>query len=137
MDSIKSQAEKGMEKLVQTLKEVCPMLDMTFEVTEQDEDQVSFNIDRIPFSLSWGECPAAGIGGMMWRVVYQLCVWYTTMGTRHDPPETIDTTLVDSAYVGVCVHKALETVFMARVDGVLENQGYAEMLAEEKNLEPI
>jgi hypothetical protein len=137
MNSLKSQAKKGMVGFVKTLTEVCPKLDMTFEVTEEDEEQVSFDIDGIPFTLSWGESPTPAIGGMRWQVIYQLCVWSTTMGTRHEPPEMIDTTLVDSAYVGQCTRKALETVFMVRVDGVLENQGYAEMLAEEKNLEQI
>lgn len=135
MDSLKSQAKKGMDGLIHTLEKVSPTLSIEFKVTDRNEEQVTFDLDGIPFTLTWGECPTPGIGGVRWDVIYQLCVWHTTMGTRHEPPEEIDTTLIDSRCVSECVRKALETVFMSRVNGVLEAQGYADMFEEEKNLE--
>jgi hypothetical protein len=134
---IQERVEKDFNGLIKTLTEVCPVLKRKFELEERDEEMLSFSIDGIPFTVGWGEAPTPAIGGMRWRVVYTLSIWYTTAGGRWHPPETVDTELIDSPSINDCVRKALQTVANAEIDGALENQGYKEMLEEEKNLEQV
>jgi hypothetical protein len=137
MNSLQEQAKREMDCLVHTLEQVAPKLNLEFKVTDRDDDQVSFDLDGIPFTLGWGEAPRGGRGAGRWVVLYTLCVWHTTMGSRTEPPETIDTILLDSQHIGECTRKALETVYKRRIDQCLEDVGYKMMLAEEKNLEQI
>jgi hypothetical protein len=135
MNTIREQVEKHFNGLVKTLTDACPVLKREFVLQSKDDESVNFTIDGIPFTVGWGESPAPAIGGMRWRVVYTLSVWYTTAGGRWHPPETVDTELIDSPSINDCVKKALQTVAGAEIDGALENQGYKEMLEEEKNAE--
>ena len=136
-NTIQERVEKDFNGLIKTLTEVCPVLKRKFELQSKDDESVNFTIDGIPFTVGWGEAPTPAIGGMRWRVVYTLSIWYTTAGGRWHPPETVDTELIDSPSINDCVRKALQTVAGAEIDGALENQGYKEMLEEEKNLEQV
>ena len=136
-NATKEQVEKDFNGLVKTLTEVCPVLKREFELKYRDEEMIEFTIDGIPFTVGWSEAPTPAIGGMRWHVIYTLSVWHQTAGGRWHPPETVDTELIDSPSINICVRKALQTVANVSIDGALENQGYKEMIEQEKNLEQV
>jgi len=115
-----------------TLLKVCPLLKKEFKLQSQDEDTMDFTIDNIPFSIGWGETVEPSIGGMRWVVQFTLSVFHTTWGSRHEPPEVIDTELVTSKSIHVCIRTALLKTFECVMDGALENVGYTILIDKEK-----
>lgn len=125
------QAAKGLKEFVATLTRVAPALRRTLHVTEQDDEQVSFELSGYPFTLTWGETTKPSIGRSVWVVQYSLCIWHQTPGNRWSPPEDVDTTLITSQSLYDCLRTAFETVAKDEVRIVLENDGYEQMAKQE------
>jgi hypothetical protein len=124
-------AAKGMKDFVDTMKLGAERLKRNLVITDTDADCVNFTVDNYPFTLSWGETTRPSIGRAVWIVQYTLCIWNETQGSRWNPPETIDTTLITSQCLNACVRCAFETVAKEEIRQALEDVGYRQVVAEE------
>ena len=127
-----NKAQRGLTSILETLTAVCPHLKRKFKIVESNEETIAFEIDRFPFSVTWGETVEACIGGMQWVVIFSLSIWHTTHGGRFHPPESIDTPLFDSKDICDCIRVALETVAKEEIRQCLDGNGEEQMAAEEK-----
>ena len=110
-------AAEGFETFSRVMKKAAGQMGVTYTETDKDEEQFSFKLDGHCFTLTWGEVPCQ-TWGKDYRVNYQLSIWYTTPGTWHSPPESVDTVLCDFGNVWPCVDKAFEVVFKEKVKRV-------------------
>ena len=131
------QAAKLLKTFSETMVRLAPKMGRCFERTEEDGEQVSFNLDNYPFTLSWGETLKPSIGRSIWTIQFSLCIWYQTPGSRHSPPEDIDTTLITSQSISDCIRTAFETVAKEEIRCVMENDGYDQMAKEEAAMEQV
>jgi hypothetical protein len=136
-DTLEVRAAKGIAEFVSAMIRLAPKHERCFERTDEDADQVSFNLDGYPFTFSWGEATTKGIGRLIPTVKFSLCIWHTTPGSRHSPPESIDTTLIESSSVYDCIRVAFETVAKDEIRNILENDSYEQMVKEEAIAEAL
>lgn len=120
-------AAKALKDFTATLTRIASKLDYDLEITEQDDEQVSFSLNGYPFTLSWGLTKQASLGRDIDVLEFSLCIWHETPGTRWSPPEQIDTTLTTTRSTHNCVQVAFETVAKDHIRIVMENDGYEQM----------
>jgi hypothetical protein len=136
MKSNEAVAKWGMDLFIEVMTQTSPHMKREFKVVEQDEDHVDFQLDNYDFTLGWSEAPKQSIGrDPRWVVQYSLCIWHTEYGGRSHPPETVDTTLVETESIWDCIRVAYTTVYKDELRQVLEGYSYSKMEDEEKNLE--
>ena len=96
-------AAKGFKDFIELMSKASLALNVEFSVTNEDDDMIDFEMDGYHFSLSWGEILKDWIGDIrVWAVEYQLAVYHTINNfSRDNPPEEVDTTLLDSTSIRV------------------------------------
>jgi len=118
------EANKNLQICWHRLQVICPQLKYEFKVTEQDGDHIDFEINNYPFTVTWGDYyePASSmVTGMTWVIKYTLSIWNTTAGDRNNPPESIDTELITSKYIGDCIKLALIKTAEIEIDAAMES----------------
>lgn len=105
---------------IRVTEEVSKLLKKEFKVLENDADGLNFELDGIAFTLTWSNEEGTP------KIKYQLYVWHTTWGSRINPPEHIDTLVVESEDIAKCNILTFTTVMQSELDGALtsiaENQ---------------
>ena len=133
-ESLESNAAGGLEEFASAILRLAPKHDRQVGITDRDADQVSFHLDGYPFTLSWEVFNRPCIGRTVPVVQFALCIWHQTHGSYWDPPEDVDTTLVESQSVYDCIRVALETVAKEEIRLSIENDGYDQMAKEEETV---
>ena len=128
------QAREGFDILVKNLKATCPHLKRDFRVADRDDTSMNFSIDRYAFTLAWEPTTRKGIGRDYDVPEYGLYIWHTVGGSYWNPPEAVDTTLIETQSIHQCITCALETVAKDEIRQCLEGAGYELMLKEENEL---
>ena len=136
-ESPEVRAARGLEEFASAMDQLAPMHERCFETTQRDEELVSFTLDEYPFTLSWVEIDKPSIGHNVPVIMYSLCIWHTVGGGRWHPPETVDTTLIESQSVYDCIRVALETVAQEEIRLTMENYGYEQQAKEEATMEQM
>jgi len=128
----------GFSTFFETMLKVSPKLGVEFKMQERDADQLDFSLDGFAFTLSWDTVQAQTIGRTVPVAEFTLCIWHTEYAfSRQHPPENIDTTLIETRDINKCISTAFLTVAKEKIRIALEDNGYAQMLEAEKNLEPV
>lgn len=120
MNDIEAKAKAGMESFITTVKRLAPHLQRIVEVTtEPDEDIISFKLGGYSFSIYWESM--TGMPAHERAIQYILCIWTQTHGSRYNPPEDIDTTLIKSQSIIECVRVLFETAAKMDIQCVMQN----------------
>ena len=137
-ERVERSAALGLSNFFQTMVKVAPKLGNEFKMQERDKDHIDFSLDGFAFTLSWDTVQAQTIGRTVPVAEFTLCIWHTEYAfSRHHPPESIDTTLIETRDINKCISTAFLTVAKEKIRIALEDNGYAQMLEAEKNLEPV
>lgn len=132
-EQLQSEARQGFGRFVQDLAVVAEKLNTSLEMNDVTEESVEFILDGIPFTLTWDEKSGKSLGEREYNhVEYTLCLWYQTSGTRHEPPESIDKTLIQTRSLGDCIKKAFVAIRENAIDCILEGEYWAQHFEEEK-----
>ena len=121
---LEDDAERGFSLFSWAMPVVCEHLAVSYKETDRVGEQISFDIDNIPFTLNWDIKGRMGIGKMEKIINYQLSVWHSTWGTRSDPPESIDTLVWEGQSVWDAMKKATMVAYKSRVAGAVESVQY-------------
>ena len=118
--NVNEQAMKAFDAFVNVMTNTAPRTHRKFSVTERDGELINFDLDNYKFTLTWTEEDINIIGRSIMIPEYQLCTWYSTYGSRYEPPEDVDVTLVTSRNIYDCIKSAFESVAKDEIRQALE-----------------
>lgn len=118
-------AKTGFNLFLEVMPKACEHLKREFKLKERDSEELYFEVDNYPFSLTWEETTQMAIGREIKVVKYQLSIWKTVGGGRWHPPEEVDEIVVSSGSVFECMREVFKTISVEEINNTLESIGLA------------
>jgi hypothetical protein len=118
-------ANKGFNLFIAVMPKVCESFKREFTLKEMDSEELHFEVDNYPFSLTWNTKEQAAIGRMITVVEYQLSIWKTVGGGRWHPPENVDETIASTGSVWECMKEVFKRISVEEISNALESIGQA------------
>jgi hypothetical protein len=104
----------------------CKMMKSDYKLGENDSENIEFEVEGFPFSLTWSIGERRCIGRTVPIVLYQLSVWHETHGGYWNPPEWVDNQICESQGVYDMMRAAFRCLLENQMSGIMETISYAE-----------